>query len=85
LNPMDIDRTIQFLKAHQINVVFPESNVNRDVLVKIASASRELGLPVRICTEPLYGDSTSGLSYLEMMRKNGQTIAQQLEASCLTP
>lgn len=78
LNPVDIRRTIEFLKAHHISVIFPESNISRDAVAKIAAASRELGLDVRLCSQPLYGDSTSGLSYFEMMKSNADVLAEQL-------
>lgn len=78
LNPRDIQKIIDFLRAKKISVLFPESNVSRDSIQKIASAGRELGLEVHICLEPLYGDSMSGLSYLDMMRRNGETIAKYL-------
>ncbi len=79
LNPADIRFAIDFLQSHNIRVVFPESNISRDVVAKIASASRELGFDVRVCKEPLYGDSMSGLSYLEMMRSNANVIANHLQ------
>lgn len=78
LNPADIRRTIDFLKLHRVGVVFPESNVSQDAIVKVASASREMGLSVRIAAAPLYGDSTSGLSYFEMMRQNADVLAGEL-------
>jgi len=79
LNPLDIRRSLDFLRAHKISVLFPESNVNRDSALKIASAGRELGLQLSLCSEPLYGDSTSGLSYFEMMKKNADVISQHLQ------
>jgi manganese/zinc/iron transport system substrate-binding protein len=78
LNPYDIQRIIDFLREKKVSVLFPESNVSRDSIRKIASAGKELGLEIRVCSEPLYGDSTSGLSYLEMMRKNGDVISRYL-------
>ena len=78
LSPVDIQRMIDFLRKKKISVLFPESNVSRDSIKKIASAGNELGLHVRICLEPLYGDSTSGLPYLEMMRSNADVIARNL-------
>lgn len=78
LNPRDIQKIIDYLREKKISVLFPESNVSRDSIRKIASAGRELGLEIRICSEPLYGDSMSGLAYLEMMRKNAETIAKHL-------
>lgn len=78
LNPRDIQKIIDYLRERKISVLFPESNVSRDSIRKIASAGRELGLEIRICSEPLYGDSMSGFDYLEMMRRNAATIAKYL-------
>jgi manganese/zinc/iron transport system substrate-binding protein len=78
LNPGDIQKIVDFLRARNICVLFPESNVSRDSIRKIATVGRELGLEVCICSEPLYGDSMGQLTYLEMMRHNAQTIANHL-------
>jgi manganese/zinc/iron transport system substrate-binding protein len=74
LNPVDIQNIIVFLQKKNLHVIFPESNVSRDAIRKIASAGKELGLEVRICSEALYGDAMGGFSYLEMMKKNGETL-----------
>jgi manganese/zinc/iron transport system substrate-binding protein len=79
LNPVDIRRMIEFLGRKRISVIFPESNVSRDSIRKIASAGSEMGLQVRVCSEPLYGDSASGHTYLEMMSSNGDVIARHLQ------
>jgi len=81
INPLDIQRIIVFLRTHQIDVIFPESNVSRDSIKKIALSGKELGLAVRICSEPLYGDSMSGIPYLEMMVRNADVIGRYLEQS----
>ncbi len=78
LNPRDIQKIIDHLRQKKISVLFPESNVSRDSIRKIASAGRELGLEIRICSEPLYGDAMSHLTYIEMMRHNAETIAKYL-------
>lgn len=78
LNPLDIRKIIDYLKIKKISVLFPESNVNKDSIRKIASAGREMGLEVRISSDPLYGDAMSHLTYLEMMHKNAETIAKNL-------
>ena len=78
LNPRDIQKIIDYLREKRISVVFPESNVSRDSIRKIAAAGRELGLEIRLSSDPLYGDSMSGLSYLEMMRRNGETLVKYL-------
>lgn len=79
LNPLDIQRIIDFLRSKKITVVFPESNVSRDSIKKIALSGKNLGLDIRICSETLYGDSMSGLSYLEMMSRNAEVIKRYLE------
>jgi manganese/zinc/iron transport system substrate-binding protein len=78
LNPRDIQKIIDYLRLKKITVVFPESNVSRDSIRKIASAGKELGLEIRISSEPLYGDAMSGLTYLEMMRRNAATLSAYL-------
>jgi len=78
INPYDIQRMIEFVRAKRVSVVFPESNVSRDSIRKIASAGHDLGLEVRVCKEPLYGDAMGGLSYEEMMEKNGEVLARNL-------
>ncbi len=78
LNPRDLQKIIDHLREKKISVLFPESNVSRDSIRKIASAGKELGLEIRICSEPLYGDAMSHLTYLEMMRRNAETIAKHL-------
>jgi len=79
LNPLDIQKILDFLKSNRISVLFPESNVSRDSIKKIATSGKELGLEIRICSESLYGDSMGGLSYLEMMQHNAEVIARHLE------
>jgi manganese/zinc/iron transport system substrate-binding protein len=78
LNPKDIQKIIDFLRFKEIHVIFPESNVSKDSIRKIATAGKELGLKIEICSEPLYGDAMSGLTYLEMMHRNAETIAKHL-------
>lgn len=82
LSPVDIRRIIHYLKSHGISTLFPESNVSRDSIRKIASAGREMGLKIHICEETLYGDAMDGenLCYLDMMRHNAETIANYLGA-----
>ncbi len=78
LSPVDIQRMIDYLRTYQVHVLFPESNVSRDSIKKIASSGVEMGIEIRVCHETLYGDSMSGLSYLEMMEKNGEIVARNL-------
>lgn len=78
LKARDIQKIIDYLKAKRVSVLFPESNVSRDSIRKIATAGREMGLEIQICSEPLYGDAMSGLAYLEMMQRNAATITKYL-------
>ena len=80
LGSSDIRRIVNYLKSHGISIRFPESNVSRDSIRKIASVGKQMGLHVRICKEPLYGDAMDGenLHYLDMMRHNAETIARYL-------
>lgn len=80
LNPVDIQKIIDFMRDKKIGVLFPESNVSRDSILKIASAGNELGLKIKICRDPLYGDSMSGQGYLEMMKRNAETMAKHLDS-----
>ena len=79
LSPVDLQAVISFLQKHQIFVLFPESNLSRGVIAKIAAASKEMGHPVRLCKAPLYGDSVSGLSYFEAMERNGKLLVEELQ------
>ncbi len=81
LGTSDIRRIVNYLMSHGISILFPESNVSRDSIRKIASVGKQMGLHVRICEEPLYGDAMDGenLHYLDMMRHNAETIARYLE------
>ena len=72
LSLKDLRAIVDHLSERQIKVIFPESNVNRDSIRKIADISH-----VRICKEPLFGDSIRG-SYLECMYKNGEILAKEL-------
>lgn len=79
LNPLDLQKIIDHIKEHKISVLFPESNVNQDSIYKIAMAGKEMGLEIRICEEPLYGDSTSGLTYLDSMLENAKVLSTHLK------
>lgn len=80
LNPIDLQKIVDHLSRYHIEVLFPESNVSRDSIRKIADAGKQLGLNLRICREALYGDAMRG-TYLEAMNHNAQSIANCLEES----
>jgi manganese/zinc/iron transport system substrate-binding protein len=78
LNPIDIQRIIDFVRLHRISVLFSESNVSKDSIRKIVSASHELNLPLRLSDQSLCGDSLGSLTYLQMMEKNAYIISDNL-------
>lgn len=79
LNPVDLQEIVEHLSRYKIEILFPESNVSRDSIRKIADASKSKGLSVRICEEVLYGDSLN-CPYLEAMEHNANVIAQGLKS-----
>lgn len=78
LNVTDLRKIVDHLHQYHIEVLFPESNVSRDSIRKIASAGKALGLELRICQEVLYGDALRG-SYLDAMKHNAEVIAKHLK------
>jgi len=81
---IDIKEVIDFLCENQVEVVFPESNINRDSLKKIVAICREKGLHVNIAEIPLYGDTMGGKgaganSHLDMIEHNIQTLIENLK------
>ena len=84
ISTQDIQKIIEHACLHQIMVVFPESNVSRDGVRKIASVLNKKGLMTALAEECLYGDAMgdkdSGAdSYLKMMLHNAHTINKYLE------
>jgi manganese/zinc/iron transport system substrate-binding protein len=83
ISPNDIQRIIAHLKLYQIHILFPETNVSRDSLKKIADAANELGLNVRLASKPLYGDAMgkpgSGAdTYPEVILYNAKDIYENI-------
>jgi manganese/zinc/iron transport system substrate-binding protein len=75
LSCFDIGQIVDHLHAHQIRVVFPESNVSKDSLKKIISACSEKGLPIKIARGHLHADALGSKgsdadTYLKMMEHN---------------
>jgi ABC-type Zn uptake system ZnuABC Zn-binding protein ZnuA len=79
----DIEEAVHFLCAHQIHVVFPETNINQNALKKIVFICRKKGLHVRIAEVPLYGDTMGTKedgagTYLKMIEHNVLTLSKEL-------
>ena len=80
ISPRDIQMVIDHLMRYQIHEVFPESNVSRDALKKIAESCDELGFHVKIIEKPLHGDAmgpkgSDADDYLKMMLYNAKTLS----------
>ena len=83
LSPIHIQSILDYLKAHHVRVIFPETNVSKDSLRKIIQAGREMGLDMHCSTDALYSDAmgdagSGGDTYLKMIEHNAQTIKRNL-------
>lgn len=79
----DIQIILQHLLQYHIQVLFPESNLNRDALRKIVQAAEEKGLHVHLADVALYGDAmgptgSQGETYMGMLRHNAEVIKRFL-------
>jgi len=84
LSVTDIHRIVDHLISHEIGTIFPESNVSRDSLKKIASVCAQKGLKVNIANVELYADAmggkgTSADTYFKMMEHDALAIGECLE------
>jgi manganese/zinc/iron transport system substrate-binding protein len=84
LSCFDIQQIIDHLYAHKIHVVFPESNVSKDSLRKIVSASSEKGFSIKLSQGHLYADSlgspgSDADTYLKMMEHNVSLLIHEWE------
>lgn len=83
LSSTDIQGIIDHLSKYRVEVLFSETNVNKDSIRKIVSAGREKGLEIRIADCELYGDAmgcpgSEGDTYVKMIQYNARCIAKQL-------
>lgn len=75
----DLECVINHLLTYRIGVIFPESNLNTDSLVKIEDVCLAKGFTVRLAKEELYADSMGKeASYLEMIFHNVNAIVEEL-------
>ena len=84
ISTQDIQKIIDHACKHQITVVFPESNVNRDGVKKIVGVLNKKGLKTQLAEECLYGDAmgekdSAAHSYINMMLHNAYTIHKYLD------
>jgi manganese/zinc/iron transport system substrate-binding protein len=74
-----MNKVIDFIKDHKVTTIFYESNLPKDCLYKIIQICKNFSIDVKICKEPLYGDTLGGMSYLEMVEYNANIIAKNLK------
>lgn len=85
LSMSDIKEVIDHLKKHDIQVIFPESNVNLDSIHKIKEISKKMGMTLFVSPSSLYADSLGRKgegqdSYLKMIYYNAEVIAKCLKS-----
>ncbi len=82
LSVTDLLTIMSHIELFSIRVVFPESNISRDSLKKLASACQERGFTLNICDEKLYADAMgTASSYTQMISHNVHVIAKGLNQS----
>ncbi|MFZ0565379.1 MAG: zinc ABC transporter substrate-binding protein [Chlamydiales bacterium] len=77
---VDIIDMVSHIESYGVSALFPESNVNRDALRKVAHAVKSRGIAIELSQECLYGDAMKeGDSYLEMIAHNARVIERGLK------
>lgn len=76
----EIRSVIEYIKRHQVHIIFSESNVSKDSLYKVLDTAKQLGLEVVLAPKPLYGDAmgppeSAASTHLGMLEYNAKTIA----------
>lgn len=85
LSMHDIQEVITHLHKYDIQVIFPESNVNLDSVKKIKDISKKMGKKLYISPFSLYADSMGKAgegqdTYLKMLYYNAEVIAKCLKS-----
>ena len=85
LSTTDIQDTLRHILQFDIFVIFPESNVSQASLRKLQDSASQMGLTLKISTQPLYGDAmgpagSNADTYLKMIEANANTLSEQLHA-----
>jgi manganese/zinc/iron transport system substrate-binding protein len=77
----DIQRVVNFALEHRVPVLFAESNINVDPLLKIVDVLGHRGLKATVA-QPLHGDAMpAGSTYEEMARHNAHIVCTSLGVS----
>ena len=83
LGTADIQRLLDHLEKRGITVLFPESNISQDSLLKLKEAGEQRREAIRIVNQPLYADAmgkegSEADTYQKMMWYNAELIATEL-------
>lgn len=84
MSTTDIRQVLEHLEKYQIQVLFTESNVSRDVIDKVVESGNQIGLNIRVAHAALYGDAMgpegSGAdTHLNMIEHNAKVIVEHLQ------
>lgn len=84
LSSNDIRQILTHMKAHNVHVIFSESNVSQASIRKLLDAGSEEKMHLKIASESLYGDAmgppgSAGDTLLKMIRYNIETIGKYLD------
>ena len=85
LSTTNISEVIDYLFKNQVTTIFTENNLSQDSINKLAIASREMGLDLKIAKSPLFADSmgpdgSDADTYEKMMLHNAYTIRDGLSS-----
>jgi len=79
LSVSDLRRVLKYIVLYKTHVLFTESNVNKQSILKLIDAARKKGHLVRLAQKELYADSMGeACSYIEMVLHNVDVIAEEL-------
>jgi len=84
LGAVDLQKIVDYIIQHNVEVVFPESNVSPDSLRRIVFACKEKGLSIRCSMYSLYGDSmgapkSAAGQYLGMIEYDARVLIKEWE------
>lgn len=84
LSSTNIREIMEHVLKYNILVLFPESNVSRDSIMKIIEVAKSHGVDLIIADPSLYADAmgepaSDGDTYLKMIKHNVKTIAEYLD------
>jgi manganese/zinc/iron transport system substrate-binding protein len=79
LSIADVIAIVDYIEKHHVAVLFPESNLNQDVLKKIVNAAQKRGCKIQFSSKCLFADAMGdATSYLEMVWYNVGVISEAL-------